>query len=475
MPVNNRWHSLTTGLWLLCTTLTVWGGDSDSTRIISHPNPAYAGKQLELSARSNPFLEKTQWKLKTRCDAAGSFSISLKLENATLIYISGENFLASIYLEPGKSYRVRLPAFRTYTLSERLSPYYSPPEYRLVDLDQKEDINLRLKQFESSYLDCNDQVVGMRRQGISSRADSLIDELKKEFPPGEHAWFEAFKRYRYGMLALNSGERRLEYISLNYLGKEVEEKHPAYMDLFSTMFKDFLVYFNQSKDGKGIRLHINHTQNLDSLRILIARHPALTSAAMSDLLLLQELPRLFYRGDFHKEAILILLDSMEADPARASLGFYARDLRLELASLLPGHAPPYFSLEDLNGKLFSPGDSSGKYIYLMFCTPDNYGCMMEYPFLQSYLPKHSRYLEVVCVMVNESRGSVEAFMKQNDYTFRTLQYNMRGSLLDEYRVKAFPVAFLLGRDGKLIYSPSALPSDKFEQRLFQLMRSRGEI
>ena len=52
---------------------------------------------------------------------------------------------------------------------------------------------------------------------------------------------------------------------------------------------------------------------------------------------------------------------------------------------------------------------------------------------------------------------------------------MQGSLLDDYRVKAFPVAFLLDRDGKLIYSPSALPSDKFEQRFFQLMRSRGEI
>jgi hypothetical protein len=42
-------------------------------------------------------------------------------------------------------------------------------------------------------------------------------------------------------------------------------------------------------------------------------------------------------------------------------------------------------------------------------------------------------------------------------------------------VRAFPTAYLLDPEGRLILSPSPLPSDGFEQRLFRIMRSRGDI
>jgi len=111
----------------------------------------------------------------------------------------------------------------------------------------------------------------------------------------------------------------------------------------------------------------------------------------------------------------------------------------------------------------------------MFCTPDHYGCMMEYPFLESYIPKHSDYLEVVCVMVAEHPEQVGAFMERNLYHWKALYYGGENGILDNYLVKAFPVAYLIGPDGNLILSPAPLPTDGFEQQLFRIMRSRGEI
>ena len=130
-----------------------------------------------------------------------------------------------------------------------------------------------------------------------------------------------------------------------------------------------------------------------------------------------------------------------------------------------GDARPDWTLEDFKGK----------YTYLFFGTTEHYGCMMEYPFLQSYVEKHSEYLNVVNVMVSEDKNKLADFMKRNGYTWLVLPYVGDPEILDDYMVKAYPSAYLIDRDGKLLLSPATLPSEGFEQQLFRIMRSRGEI
>ena len=140
-----------------------------------------------------------------------------------------------------------------------------------------------------------------------------------------------------------------------------------------------------------------------------------------------------------------------------------------------GNTPPAFCLTGTDGQKYTPGDFTGKYTYLLFCTPDHYGCMMEYPFLNSYQEKHSDYLRVVSIMVADGSDRVKDFMARNNYRWTALWYGGEKDILDDYMVRAFPVAYLVGPDGKLVLSPAPLPSDGFEQQLFRIMRSRGEI
>ena len=193
------------------------------------------------------------------------------------------------------------------------------------------------------------------------------------------------------------------------------------------------------------------------------------------MILLQEFSNLFYRGEYHKEAILIMLDSMAMDPVSEEFGIFAAQLKQKLSSLVTGHTPPALNLEDLEGRTWTLEDFQGKYTYLFFGTTDHYGCMMEYPFLQSYVAKHSEYLNVVIVMVSEDRNKLADFMKRNGYTWLALPYDGNPEILDDYMVKAYPAAFLIDRNGKLLLSPATLPSEGFEQQLFRIMRSRGEI
>ena len=166
---------------------------------------------------------------------------------------------------------------------------------------------------------------------------------------------------------------------------------------------------------------------------------------------------------------------MENDPVSPRLATYTKQVRNKLSSLMVGHTPPDFRLPDLSGAEVTLNDLRGKYTLLFFCTPDHYGCMMEYPYLQSFLERHADYLQVVNVMVASSEQAVADFMERNGYDWLALYFGGNTSILRDYLIRAFPSAYLIDPDGKLVLSPSPLPSDGFEQRLFRIMRSRGEI
>ncbi len=196
------------------------------------------------------------------------------------------------------------------------------------------------------------------------------------------------------------------------------------------------------------------------------------SDTLAEMILLQEFSQLFYRGEYHKEAILIMLDSMAHDPVTPEFGKYSAQLMQKLSSLVTGNTPPEISLKDLDGKTWSLSDFEGKYTYLFFGTTDQYGCMMEYPFL---IEKHAAYLNVITVMTSEDRNKLDDFMHRNAYSWMVLHYEGQPGVLDDYLVKAYPTAYLIDRNGKLLLSPATLPSEGFEQQLFRIMRSRGEI
>jgi len=247
------------------------------------------------------------------------------------------------------------------------------------------------------------------------------------------------------------------------------------VELFRVLFKDFIFYYTNSEEDLDFRSIVNRNQQLQKARQLVLNHPAVWNDTLAEMILLQEFSELFYRGEYHKEAILIMLDSMALDPVTPEFGIYASQLKQKLSSLVTGNPPPDFSLLDLAGTTLSLSDFEGKYTYLFFGTTDHYGCMMEYPFLQSYIEKHAAYLNVVTVMTSEDRDKLDDFMRRNGYSWTVLHFEGQPGVLDDYMIRAYPTAYLIDRDGKLLLSPATIPSEGFEQQLFRIMRSRGEI
>lgn len=446
----------------------------------------YESQTVEISVAFNPFISDPVYSERLRFDENGMFHHSFELETGRVVQFEAGVYQAYLFMQPGFHYEVEFPPFREKKYEEFMSPYYQPVFIPLkvhsrTDLRTGStvpgnvDVNDHIARFDTAFSKVNEAVILDRRLGRSTSLDSLEQQLEKRFKADTSRFFADYRKYRYGLLRLNEGKTGLEAISQRYLGPVVRESHPGFVELFRNMFRDFLYYYSTTPGGSSLRRYINRTHELDSIRTSLLRHPAIWCDTLADMVLLQELTDIFYRGDYHKESILILLDSMENDPVSPKLATYAVQVREKLSSLMVGHTPPDFRLPDLSGTEVTLEDLKGKYTLLFFCTPDHYGCMMEYPFLQSYLERHADYLQVVTVMVAASEQSVADFMERNGYGWLALYYGGNTSILRDYLIRAFPSAYLIDPDGKLVLSPSPLPSDGFEQRLFRIMRSRGEI
>lgn len=463
-----------------------WGSLAGQSVSIHSQNENYSGKSIHITIAWNPFITIPQYTESVICNEQGIFEHTFEIDIARVVQFETGVYQTYLYVEPGYQYNVELPEYQEKEYASRISPFFQPVVVPLrvlsrtslttqLEMDGTQDVNHRIARFDSIFFKENEGVVMNRRVGKNSDIDSIIQTIDSVFSGDTSIFFKDYRRYRYGVLMLNEGKTGLESISKNYLGPVVNETHPGFIELFRALFKDFLFYFSRTPPGKGLKNHINHTHNLDSVRVAIRQHPAIWNDTLADMVLLQELSGIFYGSEYHKESILILMDSLVQDPVSPDLAIFATQVRKKLSSLVIGHPPPSISLPDLEGNPWTPDDAEGKYIYLMFCTPEHYGCMMEYPFLQSYHLKHSRYLEVVTVMVANERVQVKDFMQRNSYGWKALYYEDQPSILTDYLIRAFPTAYLIGPDGTLVLSPSPLPSDGFEQQLFRIMRSRGEI
>ncbi len=459
-------------------------GQSASVHAVA---PDYAGQSIHTSIASNPFIKFSEFSNSLVCNEEGEFEQLIPLKSPKVVQFESGVYQLYLYMEPGFHYEVVFPKYIEKSWEEEISPFYQPLYLPLrvhsrtslttqEHIDGSKDVNYAISRFDTLFITANTEIISHRKSGKSINTDSLIQQLEVEFSTDSSRFFSDYRRFRYGALKLNEGKTGMAQLSLDYLGPTVMEWHPGFVELFRALYQDFIFYFASSgQEGQKFRNLVNRNQDYKQARKLILDHPGVWSDTLAEMILLQEFSQLFYRGEYHKEAILIMLDSMAHDPVTPEFGKYSAQLMQKLSSLVTGNTPPEISLKDLDGKTWSLSDFEGKYTYLFFGTTDQYGCMMEYPFLQSYIEKHAAYLNVITVMTSEDRNKLDDFMHRNAYSWMVLHYEGQPGVLDDYMVKAYPTAYLIDRNGKLLLSPATLPSEGFEQQLFRIMRSRGEI
>lgn len=455
--------------------------------VVIHGNEAgYAGMKVAVDYVFNPITGHTRTLDTLAIDEKGNFKLELSVSELTWIQMELGIYQSVFLLLPGHDYKLTFPVRRDKTEAEIKSPFFESPIIHLQAeevskisgemIPWEKELNSQIFRFDTMLYRINTNQLIARQGNRTYPIDSIIGSIEEDYQNDTSTYFTSYRKYRYGLLQMNSGNKSLASIYENYLqGTDPELHNPAYLDLFSKMYEKFFYYFSRTDQGEHLNQIINQGHSLEALRAELRKHNSIPNDTIADLVILKEVNESYYRDFFYKEALLIILDSLKIHPKVPAYSRYAEDIHARLSKLSIGTRAPEFSLVDQDGKKISITDFNGKYIYIMFCTPENYSCMKEYPFLKAMHAKHHDYLEIVTIMVTESIESMQEFIRNNNYTWTMLFYGNDDKILDLYNIRAYPTCYLVGPNGLLIQSPATLPTEGFEQQLFRIMRSRGDL
>jgi peroxiredoxin len=449
--------------------------------------PQFAGEHLFVRTISNPVTGHSAIIDTLYIGADGSFNHQLTCNGPQWFFINTGIFRITMFIEPGKGYEITLPPKTVKSESDIRNPFFKPVVAHIQvsrefspgtpgTSTSGNDINSRIFRFDTLISSANRSMMEARRLHQSYDSDSVIRAIELGYQQDTSTYFSQYRRFRYGNLKINSRDVGLAFLMENYLSTEIPlTGNPAYMELFGAMYAEFLFYFSRTDEGKCIGKLINRHQDLNALKDTMMKHPAVPDRKIAELIILKEIFDIYSKDYFYGEALLMLLDTIIAEPELPEYADYARGIKAYLTRLKIGERPPGIRLIDQDNNLRTFSDFRGKYVYLNFCTPDNYSCLKEFPFLKAIYETHKEYLEVVTIMVTEDIETMKGFMERNDYNWTALFYGNDEELLQDYNVRAFPTSYLLDREGVLVLSPAALATEGLEMQLFRIMRSRGDL
>jgi peroxiredoxin len=439
---------------------------------------SYAGKEITFFRKSDIITGSDEIVAKCMVSDSGNFSAIVELSQTTQLYSYLGIYLGYFYAEPGSEYDLILPEFRDKSPDELLNPYFEPVELHLgISNFSSEDINMLIVMFEDAYIPYYDKHVNTIYSGPDvKKIDEDIRQIEQSFTSYRDTYFNIYRKYRYGMLKLLANRQRVQSLSDEYFNDQpVWYSNVAYTDLFNQVFHKYFSFFGRTDSGRKIYSDINEKGSYHELLKTLASSGNFDNDTLTELVILKQLHDEFYGSEFSRNGLIRILDSLVASTQIEEHALIGRNIKYKITRLLSGYEPPLFKLEDINGNMVSLADLKGKYVYLNFCTCQSYACLNEFNLLATLHQKHKERLTIVTISTDPKEEILRQFLANNNYNWLFLYYDRQPEVIKEYDVRAFPTYFLIGPDGKLILSPAVSPSENFEQRLFEIMKSRGDL
>ncbi len=446
--------------------------------------PEYAGRTLTFFSVDN-FISNTEEQI-GECTVAtnGDFKANFTCNDVKVIYLYLGVYKTRFYAEPGYTYEIVLPVLRDKTPEEASSPFFREIMIYLSLLSVKnekgqtinldDDLNMRVIHFDEQYDPVYETVITNAMMKRTTGSDSIITNFAKGFPKTTNLYFNDYATYRIGLLyyaAQLYGVKRLS--QLYFSGKPLRYDNEAYMDLFNTTYDKYFMYFGRTKEGEAIYPIINSQQSFTNLKKCLSQDGVVPGDSLLELVILKNVYDEFYSDRFLRTALLKILDSLSLQTSIQKHKEMATQMRQKITKLLRGFAPPDFSLYNQDSVLVSLEHYRGKYIYLMFCTTQNYSCFGQYELLEELHKEHGKWLQIVVISADDKFDSMKEFRKKNNYAWDFLYYGNDPDVLEKYDVRMVPTYYLIAPDGTLVLSPAPAPNEDIEHYLFTELQRKG--
>jgi peroxiredoxin len=446
--------------------------------VISGNAPSYANSQIVFYHTSDWISGTEEVAGQCQVTDSGYFSLTIPLKATTQLYAYLGIYLGYFFAEPGKTYHLVLPEKRDKSPEDVLNPYFEPVEIHLGLANfTSDELNILIMMFDDAYIPYYDKHVNdvYIKPDLKKLVED-IDQIEQPFKEYQNSYFREYRRFHYGMLKLLANQQRVQSVSDEYFNNHpVLYANPAYADLFNQVYDKYFTFLGRTEEGQQIYKDINESGSFHDLLNTLSKSNNFSNDTLKELIILKQIHGEFYGSQFSRAGLLRILDSLSACTRIEEHKKISQIIKNKLTRLYAGYEPPQFELRDTDGNFVKLSDFKGKYVYLNFCTCQSYACLNEFNLLADLYKRHIDKLTIITIATDPMEEVLRQFLAKNQYDWKFLHYDNQPEILKEYDIRAFPTYFLIGPDGKLIFSPALSPSENFELQLFEVMRERGDL
>ncbi|HCT29285.1 MAG TPA: hypothetical protein DIW31_00780, partial [Bacteroidales bacterium] len=380
-----------------------------STKIFAQPvtisgiSKSYAGDEIVFYKYSDLITMTEEEMGRCKVEKNGSFYCEIKTNETIYIFSHLGIYRIYLFVEPGKTYQLALPAKESKTEAQRLNPYFRETDLfvGIVNIN-KNDLNFLINSFDLSFNEKFEALINDTYKGNTKiNVDSIINTIEARYAPYNLSYFNIYRYYRYGLLKQLSYIQKAKSTSEHYfLNKPVKYNNMAFMELFNLVYDKYFIFFSRTEKGNAVFKDITQDKSYYALKKTLASDDVLSNDTLKELVVLKGLYDGFFDDKFSRSALLTILDSLYFTTKIPEHLVIAENIRTKVTHLLAGFVPAPFELYDSKGKLLKLNDFEGKYIYLNFCTTSSYTCLKEFTILQKLNEKYKQRLQIVTICVD---------------------------------------------------------------------------
>jgi len=405
-------------------------------------------------------------------DEKGDFMFRFTSANTRQVYISLEVFKGFMFVEPGGNYTIILPQKQIKNTEDQLNPFFKQIEFNFSFISLNDNsLNKLTNSFDKQYSKAVGTILnqGALAKTGKRKTDSIINNIEQNFKDSDNEYFNDYKYYYYGMLQFMGYKHNKEDLLNEFFkNKPVKYNNISYMLFFDEVFSGFFTLPSSLLPIKNIYSSI-YDKSYYQLYKTIQMSKLFTDNQLIELVILKGLKDAYYSESFEKEPIIAVLDSFILSTKNPDFLRIAENLRTNFTKLVTGYTAPPFMLPKPNGKMLKSTDFIGKFLYIQFFNPLSYTSQQQMEVLKTLKQRIPENFEIVTIFVSKNKADLNKYLEQHpDYNWNFVFYDNNNQLLTDYKVKAYPMYYLVNPDGKLILNPAPSPTEDIEVKYILL-------
>jgi thioredoxin-related protein len=225
--------------------------------------------------------------------------------------------------------------------------------------------------------------------------------------------------------------------------------NPAYNHFFTKFFDKYAIEFNNGKEFNEIIRLINTGLPINLLFDKLGKDPILVEEKLRELVLLSSLKQLYYSKDIQQSSVNEIINYLSLHSKFELNRNIAKNLSHSLGRFNKGNPLPEISLSDFQNIHHTIDNFAGKKLYIMFLSDQCETCEADLKILKTLNHEFSQ-IQFLTILVGYSKSNALNWAQNLNLPWKVLWFNDDYGMLNDYRIKNFPVYFVADSNGNLL-------------------------